>query len=387
MAKRKRLGIRFDFSYNTSTGAAIFFQNIIKALCILPDEKKPEVIVFVSPDAPVDDIRNIVYPFLKVLPIKYLPVWQRAINRLYRKISTGKRFNLFNAKTYQEEPLDGVLGLVIPSEDIAAKKQLIWIADLQMFHLPQNFTQKEIKISRALEDKTVKGGHDIVLCSQWVIDDFNSIFNGHHCTLHRMRFATIHPNFSHIDFNTLKAKYNIDRPYFIVSNQFWAHKNHLLVCKAINALKGIYPAIFCVITGNPKTSYAKGKEYLEEILNYIRHNQLDEQIRFLGLIPREEQLAFLQQSLAIIQPSFFESWNTTVEDAKCLKKFIILSNLEVHIEQIQENVYFFDPNKVEELIKHMTLFLAQTHAPFKDTGDYTQNVKEFAEAVTGMLGP
>ncbi len=104
MAQRKRLGIRFNFSYITSTGAAIYFQNIIRSLDILSDEKKPEVYVFVSPDAPFDDIRSINYPYMTIFPIRYLPVWKRVINRLYRSLTKGKKFNLLNASTYLGGP-------------------------------------------------------------------------------------------------------------------------------------------------------------------------------------------------------------------------------------------------------------------------------------------
>lgn len=385
MVKRKRLGIRFDFSYTTATGAAIFFQNIIRTLNILPDEKKPEVYVFVSPDAPLNDISAIDYPYLNISPIRYLPLWKRMINRVYRKLSQGSRFNFFNAKTYSGEPLNGVVSLVIPSEDIAAKKQLIWIADLQIYHLPENFTQKEIDLNKGLEIRTVKGKHDIVLCSQWVINDFNEIFKGHQCKTHRLRFATIHPGFSHVDVNYLIEKYKIRQPYFIVSNQFWVHKNHLAVCKAINRLKNDYPDICCVFTGNPKIVDAKSKAYVEGLLNYVQENNLGRQIAFLGLIPREDQLCLMKNSLAIIQPSFFESWNTTVEDAKRLKKFIILSDLEVHREQIQKNVYFFDPNKVDELVNRMMIFIQNQQGQFIETGDYDNKVREFAEEVIAML--
>ena len=385
MAQRKRLGIRFNFSYTTSTGAAIYFQNIIRSLDILPDERKPQVYVFVSPDAPIDDIRSINYPYMTISPIRYLPIWKRAINRIYRSLSKGKNFNLINARTYYSEPLDGVISLVIPSEDIATRKQLIWIADLQMYHLPYNFTKREIEINKALEERTVRGRHDIVLCSQWVIDDFNRIFKGHLCKTHRLRFATIHPEFSHIDFNTLQQKYVLNRPYFIVSNQFWVHKNHLAAFKAINQLKSVYPEILCAITGHPKIVSEKGKDYIQQLMDYFNKNELERHIRFLGLIPREEQLCLLKNSMAIIQPSFFESWNTTVEDAKLLRKHIILSDLEVHREQIHENVYFFDPNNVDELAHCMTVFLKHEQMSFIDTGNYQDNVREFADTIVKML--
>lgn len=384
MVKRKRLGIRFDISYSTATGAVIYFMNIINSLRALPDDEQPEVYAFVSPSAPADMIRALAYPHLKVLPILYLPKWKRALNRIYRTIVNGKKFNLMNAKTHDGEPLDGVLSLVIPSEDINTKRQLLWIADLQIYHLQENYTASEIKVNHDLQKKILKGGHDIVLCSQWVVDDFNKIFPGHRSKVHRLRFTTAHPDLSHININELKKKYSIERPYFIVSNQFWIHKNHMAVLRALNELKEKYPEILCVITGHHKVSSAKSKGYVEALMNYIQENSLDKHVQFLGLIPREDQLSLMKNSMAIIQPSFFESWNTTVEDAKLLGKFIILSDLEVHREQISENVYFFDPSKVDELVKAMEYVIGNKDLPIVPY-DYEKDVKQFAKSILAML--
>jgi len=384
MVKRKRLGIRFDIAYKTATGAVIYFMNIINALQVLPDEEKPEVFAFLSPDAPHDLIKAIDYPYLNILPIKYLPKWQRAINRIYRKVVNGKKFNLFNAKTYTGEPLDGVLSLVIPSEDINTKRQLLWLADLQIYHLPENFTADEIKTNHDLKVKIIKGQHDIVLCSQWCIDDFNQIFPAHHSRMHRLRFATHHQDFSHLDPAAIKAKYGITQRYFIVSNQFWIHKNHMAVLKAVYALKKDHPEILVVITGHQKVSSPKSKGYVQGLNDYIAANGLEKNIQFLGLIPREDQLCLMDNSMAIIQPSFFESWNTTVEDAKSLGKYIILSNLTVHKEQISENVYFFDPNNVEELIKAMQTVMENDPMPIVPYA-YDKNIKQFAKDIVEML--
>jgi len=384
MAKRKRLGVRFDIAYNKATGAVIYFMNIINALQVLPDEEKPEVYAFLSADAPHDLIKAIDYPYLHILPIKYLPKWQRAINRIYRKVVNGKKFNFFNAKTYTGEPLDGMLSLVIPSEDINTRRQLLWLADLQIYHLPENFTEAEIKENHDLKIKIIKGGHDIVLCSQWCVDDFNKIFPAHHSKMHRLRFATHHQDFSQLDVQAIKKKYGINNRFFIVSNQFWIHKNHMAVLKAINQLKENYPDILCVITGHQKVSSPKSKDYVEGLNNYIAENGLEKHVLFLGLIPREDQLCLMNNSMAIIQPSFFESWNTTVEDAKSLGKFIILSDLTVHKEQISENVFFFDPNRVDELVNGMKTVLENDPMPIVPY-EYSKNIRQFAKDIVEML--
>lgn len=72
-------------------------------------------------------------------------------------------------------------------------------------------------------------------------------------------------------------------------------------------------------------------------------------MKILGLIPREDQLALLKSAIAIIQPSFFEGWNTSIEDAKVLKQQVVCSNILVHIEQMNDNAFYFDPNDDVEL--------------------------------------
>lgn len=58
-------------------------------------------------------------------------------------------------------------------------------------------------------------------------------------------------------------------------------------------------------------------------------------------------------SLGYINPSFFEGWSTTVEEAKYRGKPILLSDLKVHREQAPAKSVFFDPNDPEDLAKKM----------------------------------
>ncbi len=88
--------------------------------------------------------------------------------------------------------------------------------------------------------------------------------------------------------------------------------------------------------------------------------------------------------MAIIQPSYFESWNTTVEDAKLLGKYIILSNLTVHKEQIRDNVYFFNPDNFEELSAAMEYVLKNDPVQIKPYG-YDKDVAGFAKDIINML--
>ena len=71
------------------------------------------------------------------------------------------------------------------------------------------------------------------------------------------------------------------------------------------------------------------------------------------MIPYADVQALAEGSLGYINPSFFEGWSTTVEEAKYRGKPILLSDLKVHREQAPSKGVFFNPNAPEELAKKM----------------------------------
>ena len=55
-------------------------------------------------------------------------------------------------------------------------------------------------------------------------------------------------------------------------------------------------------------------------------------------------MSLIYYSLAVINPSYFEGWSSTVEQAKAYNKKVILSEIEVHKEQNPKYAYFFRPD-------------------------------------------
>ena len=62
-------------------------------------------------------------------------------------------------------------------------------------------------------------------------------------------------------------------------------------------------------------------------------------------------MSLIYYSLAVINPSLFEGWSSTVEQAKAYNKKIILSNISVHREQKPKYSYFFHPRNSLNLSK------------------------------------
>jgi glycosyltransferase involved in cell wall biosynthesis len=142
-------------------------------------------------------------------------------------------------------------------------------------------------------------------------------------------------------------KFNLPDRFFMLPNQFWAHKNHKVVFEAVKILsdRGIKVNVVC--TGS--TSDYRNRDYFRTLLDYIDQTRIAPGMFILGFIPRLEQIQIMRRSLAVIQPSLFEGWSTVVEDARCLGKRVLLSDIPVHREQQLPEAVFFDPTDPEQL--------------------------------------
>ena len=68
-----------------------------------------------------------------------------------------------------------------------------------------------------------------------------------------------------------------------------------------------------------------------------------------GYIPYSHIMPLMRASTAVLNPSLFEGWSTTVEEAKALGVPLLLSDLRVHREQAPAGTRFFDPDSAEEM--------------------------------------
>jgi glycosyltransferase involved in cell wall biosynthesis len=145
----------------------------------------------------------------------------------------------------------------------------------------------------------------------------------------------------------IRALYKLPEKFYFLPNQFWRHKNHINVIKALSLIKQSCSDVVIVASGNPKDG--RNPEHPRRVLDLVKSYGLEDQFIFLGLIPFQHILPLMRLSVAVVNPSLFEGWSTTVEEAKAVGAPLLLSDLPIHREQTEGKVTFFDPNDPENI--------------------------------------
>ena len=151
----------------------------------------------------------------------------------------------------------------------------------------------------------------------------------------------------------VREKYHLPDRFLLVINQFWRHKNHRLVPEALSILRSRGLQVPVVMAGLPADYRDRHNEALTDTFQAAAKGNVWSQCVILGKVPREDLVALLQTAAAVIQPSRFEGWNTTLQDAKAMGCPVMVSDLAVHREQCPKALGFFpqnDPVALADLI-------------------------------------
>ncbi|WP_129715179.1 glycosyltransferase family 1 protein [Pedobacter sp. SYP-B3415] len=371
MASRKQVNILFRHNDNW-IGGTYYILNMIRALKLLADERRPHLNVLYSKGSPLDLIREIDYPYVTYITLDLqLSFFKKVVNKLSKRITgrTPFKFTLPLAVAENVYPLKPNIS------DEKIKNAYYWIPDFQEHYYPEFFSALERKLRKQDHLQLVRSNSSIVFSSQNALDDFDRFFPGNKNVKKILRFSSfIGTSYLELDPDALFSKFGIEKPYFIVCNQFWKHKNHWVVLKALQLLKSTTVNYQVVFTG--KEYDHRNPDYVDGLKAFITENGLSHFVKFLGFIDRDEQLLLMKQSVAIIQPSLFEGWSTVIEDAKALGAKTIVSNIPLHREQIVQNCRFFDPENASELAEKIKDTLGD-QAPAQST-NYSTDQERFA---------
>lgn len=149
-----------------------------------------------------------------------------------------------------------------------------------------------------------------------------------------------------VDISVLK-KYGIEpKKYLFYPAQFWPHKNHIRLVKAMKKLKEQGSDYKLILTGSDvgNQTYIKQK---------IKEYGLENDVLLLGFVTKEEIIALYQNAFALTYASYFGPDNIPPLEAMALKCPVVCSNIVGMREQLSDCALFFDPKNEDSLIEQL----------------------------------
>lgn len=379
MVGRKRIGLLYSYDERW-IGGTYYVLNIINAFNVLPKRQQPIVVLFTEDAANLAEVKRITnYPFLKMHKVE-----KRLSDRLVFWNKVAKK--IVGKSIFKWAPPKAKVDIFYPKHhpyvDVSHLKQIFWIPDFQEAYLPHLFTQEDIEERKETQHFICRYADTVVFSSKNAEAHFKDLYPNYSNKTLVLNFAVTHPSLEHLDTALMQDKYPMDWPYLFSPNQFWQHKNHETLIKAVAIAVKEDPNVRVLFSGKEEDYRIEGHvQFLKELVQELK---LEDHIKFLGFLPRDEQLYLLKHSIAVIQPSLFEGWSTVVEDTKAQGKFLILSDLPVHREQVHQSVDFFEPKSVEGLAS--CILKAQMNQPLQvDRPQYEENILHFAQGFMTLL--
>jgi glycosyltransferase involved in cell wall biosynthesis len=228
-----------------------------------------------------------------------------------------------------------------------------WFPDFQHRGLPQLFSPAA-RWRRDIGFRAqIASGRSILLSSESALRDCREFYPNLCNEISVVRFAA-QPAAGLLaaDVNDVLAQYGLPSGYFYLPNQFWRHKNHQVVVDALDVTKRRGLDIVVAVSGSPDDSRESG--YFGDLMKQVKSRGLEKNFRYLGMIPLDHVYALLRASIALINPSRFEGWSTTVEEAKSFGVPAILSDIDVHREQTGGTARYFGVDDPRALAGHLS---------------------------------
>jgi len=148
-----------------------------------------------------------------------------------------------------------------------------------------------------------------------------------------------------------KPSFELPDKYFFYPAQFWPHKNHICIIKAIADLKSRGISAHVIFTGSDKGN----KTYIQSRVNELGVSDL---VHFVGFVTYEEMKYLYTHARAMIFASLMGPNNIPPIEAIYLECPLIITDIPGHVEQMGEAAIYFDGYNHMELADRMSALLS-----------------------------
>lgn len=371
-----RIAIAYNFNDRDWFGGRNYFASLFSAL---REIARPDLKMVLVMGRKTESTLPREFPWLEVLRTPLMdrmhPAWLMRQFTL-RKLGTDPLLEAFLSRHR--------IDLLSHSTQFSPRSRVVampWLYDFQFMHLPELWTSKQIRWSERRFSDACQRGDAVIVSSEDAGRDLARFAPGYAKPVYVLPFVSNPVDFDRLPSDAdIRARYDLPAAYFHLPNQFWANKNHRLAIDALAMLRrdGVEATIVC--TG--KTFDGRLPHYFDELMAYCREQGVEDLFKVLGTVPHADLQGLMAHSVGVINPSRFEGWSTTVEEAKTLHKPLLLADIPVHREQAPRQGRFFGVDDARALATHMAKVQSEPPQQLDRTAieqDYSQRLRGYGE--------
>ena len=225
-----------------------------------------------------------------------------------------------------------------------------WIPDFQHVHLPDYFSEQELRHRDETFLRLARDAELILLSSESARGHFQAFAPAF---AEKGRVASF-PSLLAFEppgeaSSSAASRFNLPEKFALVANQLWSHKNHEVVVEALRLLREDGVVVPVAVVGLPLDYRDPANRTVSRLLQRVAETALSGQVSVLGLVEHADLVDLTRRAALVVQPSRFEGWSTVVEDCKSLGRPLLCSDLDVHREQAPRALGFFPCDSPEAL--------------------------------------
>ena len=344
-----RVGFWYDYGL-AYAGGLNYFRNLLYAVR-QAQPRDLEIVLFMGRDIPA----HLREEFGRLASVEPLDLLTRGTAEwaLHRSLYRSVRWNVMVERVLRRHRIDVVSHPSMVGRLGPGFKLISWIPDFQYLHLPHLFPGLDAA-RRSREIRAIHRHSDaVVLSSRHALGDFAAVVGeARPERTHVLPFVSQpsgHGAADAHDHEALLARHGLPARYFLLPNQFWAHKNHRVAFEAVARLKRAGLDVTLACTGWIKDPHQPAVPSLA----VIEQEGLQRHVRLLGSIDYRDVIGLMRGAVAVLNPSLFEGWSSSVEEARSMGKAVIVSDIAVHREQAHPQARYFDPHDPAALAEVM----------------------------------
>lgn len=275
---------------------------------------------------------KIVYSIIKLLPVKLSRIILAQIDPAI-KMMIAENCNLW----------------IFPSRDewmfLIKVKQLSIIHDLMHRYeqnFPENHINGEYERREQISKNACKYSVGVITDSELGRKQFAESYNYSMSKIYSLPYIPPSYIYKINSNNNLLSKLHLPKEYIFYPAQFWLHKNHSNLVKAVALLRKKLPNINLVLAGFKSKNYSNIEKLVKKL-------NLTKQVHFLGYVEDEIIVELYIKAKMLVMPTFFGPTNIPPIEAFALNCPVATSNIYAASDQLGDAALLFNPKSVRSI--------------------------------------